>query len=600
MQGRMGAQRRGEAQFPATGRRRRLYLPFFAGAVLALLTAAPAAQATFHEIKVREVYAGGSNNDSYVVLQAYSAGQNQLNTHKLSAYNSTGTEIGSFTFSSNVSNSQNQMTVLVADTSYASTFPSGPSPDGTSSNLDLSPTGGAVCWAGVDCVTWGNFSGTTTPATSSPVDPSGIPANMAIRRTIAPNCATLLEAADDTNASSTDFFNATPNPRANSSPITEMACTSSAPDTTITSSTPSATRTNSTEITFSFTASPSAGATFECKLDAEAFSTCTSSKNYTGLTGGAGTSHTFQVRAVHPVNGTDPTPATHTWTVDTQAPTATIDTHPADPSSGTSAPFTFHSSETNSTFQCSLTKAPEPDAFSTCSSPKTFTHLANGIYMFKVRAKDEAGNQGAPAEYEWEVDNSLADTTPPETTITSKPPDPSESTMASFTYESNEPGSTFECKLDAAEFAPCAPTGITYTGLASGTHTFEVQATDTSANTDESPAGYTWNVAVMTTTPPVVPPPPPPPPRAAGPPNTKITVGPPTKTHDRTPTFRFRASETGATYKCKLDHGPFKPCRSPFTTKTLSFGKHTIQVDAIAGALSDPSPAKFSFRVVKG
>ena len=50
--------------------------------------------------------------------------------------------------------------------------------------------------------------------------------------------------------------------------------------------------------------------------------------------------------------------------------------------------------------------------------------------------------------------NPARDTTPPETTIDSNPPDPSSSASATFTFSSTEAGSTFECQLDAGEFAP--------------------------------------------------------------------------------------------------------------------------------------------------
>ena len=56
---------------------------------------------------------------------------------------------------------------------------------------------------------------------------------------------------------------------------------------------------------------------------------CTSPKTYTGLSDG---SHTFQVRATDAASNTDPTPASYTWTIDTTAPTITInnpDTNPA-------------------------------------------------------------------------------------------------------------------------------------------------------------------------------------------------------------------------------------------------------------------------------
>ena len=72
------------------------------------------------------------------------------------------------------------------------------------------------------------------------------------------------------------------------------------------------------------------------------------------------------------------------------------------------------------------------------------------------------------------------------------------------------------------------------------------------------------------------------------------------KTHDRTPTFRFSASEPGASFQCKLDGGAFRSCRSPFTTKKLGFGSHTLQVRAVVQGAADPTPAKFNFKIVKG
>lgn len=569
-------------------------LPVLAS-LIAVLALAPAAQATFHEIKVREVFPS-SGDGSYVNLQMYNAGQNLVSTHSLTVYNASGTSVHTSTFSSNVANSANQSLLLIGDTNVQTE--QGVAPDLVDSGLSLSAAGGAVCWnaGGVpsDCVSWGNFTGNAmlpSPGAGTPVSGGGITAGKAIRRSIAPGCATLLEVGDDTNNSSTDFAEVDPAPRNNATTPTEGPC-AAAPNTTIDSSPPA--QTNSTTATFTYHSTPT-GATFECNLDEGGFGACPAS--YTSLTEGQ---HDFEVRAVSG-GMTDPSPAAYSWKVDLTPPVTTIDTKPEDPSSGVSPKFTFHS-DPGSTFQCSLVKKNEPDSFVNCSSPKTFATIAvNGEYTFKVKAKDPATNQGAAVEYTWEVDTSLGDKTPPETTITAKPSDPSSSTTANFSYESNEPNSTFECKLDAESFAACPAGGKTYTGLAAGMHTFQVVAIDASNNKDASPAGYTFNIAL---TPPPEEKPPveekPPTEERHDAPDTKITTKPPAKTHDRTPTIKFKATISPATFECKIDSKGYKPCRSPLTTKSLSPGRHTVKVRAVAGGVKDSTPATVSFKVVKG
>ena len=143
---------------------------------------------------------------------------------------------------------------------------------------------------------------------------------------------------------------------------------------------------------------------------------------------------------------------------------------------------------------------------------------------------------------------------------------------------------------------PAIPAARATPELGDGAHTFQVVAIDSSGNEDESPAGYSWEVSN-----PIQPPPPlPPQPPAPNPiPDTTITTKPGATTRDRTPTFKFRSSIGGAAYSCKVDKGAFKACSSPFTTKTLTFGAHSVQVRAIAGGAMDPTPAKSNFKVVK-
>lgn len=85
---------------------------------------------------------------------------------------------------------------------------------------------------------------------------------------------------------------------------------------------------------------------------------------------------------------------------DTTPPDTTIDTGPSGSVSSSSASFTFTSTETGSSFQCSLDEAP----FSSCSSPMQYSSLVPGPHSFRARAIDQAGNvDPTPAERSWTV-----------------------------------------------------------------------------------------------------------------------------------------------------------------------------------------------------
>jgi RTX calcium-binding nonapeptide repeat (4 copies) len=82
----------------------------------------------------------------------------------------------------------------------------------------------------------------------------------------------------------------------------------------------------------------------------------------------------------------------------------------------------------------------------------------------------------------------------PSTTITAKPSKKTSRRTATFRYSSTTPGSTFQCKLDAAAWRACPSAGKTYTGLARGTHTFRVRAKDSDGTVDPTPAAYSWRI----------------------------------------------------------------------------------------------------------
>lgn len=60
--------------------------------------------------------------------------------------------------------------------------------------------------------------------------------------------------------------------------------------------------------------------------------------------------------------------------------------------------------------------------------------------------------------------------------------------------------------------------------------------------------------------------------------------------------FTFSSDKFSADFECKLDHLPFKPCRSPFKIKVKP-GRHTFQVRARVASGADLSPANFRWSV---
>jgi len=84
------------------------------------------------------------------------------------------------------------------------------------------------------------------------------------------------------------------------------------------------------------------------------------------------------------------------------------------------------------------------------------------------------------------------------------------------------------------------------------------------------------------------------------PPETVITKRPPERTSRRRPKIAFRATERGATFECKRDGRPFRPCTSPYQ-RGFPVGRHLFRVAAIdSDGNRDRSPAKVRFKRVRG
>jgi CSLREA domain-containing protein len=81
-------------------------------------------------------------------------------------------------------------------------------------------------------------------------------------------------------------------------------------------------------------------------------------------------------------------------------------------------------------------------------------------------------------------------------------------------------------------------------------------------------------------------------------PATTVLKGPRGKSSKTTARFEFDADESGASFQCKLDQKPFKPCESPRTYKHLKPGKHVFKVRAVDPAGNVGAPAKRKFTVL--
>jgi len=570
---------------------------------LALALAAPATAAPVDSpILIRSLSPGlgGEAAAEYVMAQMTVDGQQHVTGETLTFYGPTGAVTGTWVIPSDVANGQSQRTILLATPQAASQSEFPISDFSLTTGDALDPSGGAVCLTGgfpADCASWGLLPATVAHALPDPQSFNAEAVAGALRRwngeDLSPpfgptrGCETWLGPSDDNGNSNADFFESSAMPLWNNAlnPISPPSSAIPCQLNTLFNQTPS-NPTNDTTPTFAFGEVPSEyGVEFQCRFGSGsslpgglAWSSCPRSGNtYGPLADGA---WAFQAKAVGAA-GPDPTPLSWAFEVDTVPPQTFIDSAPPEPSNGFSATFSFHSNEAKAKFQCQF----ESGQIQPCEPGKTIFGLSDGPHVFRVQAIDQATNvDPTPAEVTFNVDTTRGDKTAPDTTILSHPANPSSTGKATFTWRSNEPRSTFQCSLDGAPFSSCDPAGITYPRLKNGPHNFKVKATDRAGNTDSVPASFNW-----TTKAPL--------------PDTRITSSPPgfqriqSGAKTLKVSFSFRSNEPKAEFRCRLDQGEFKPCKSPTKLKATA-GRRRFEVyviDAVGNV--ETTPARRIFRI---
>jgi Ca2+-binding RTX toxin-like protein len=291
----------------------------------------------------------------------------------------------------------------------------------------------------------------------------------------------------------------------------------------------------------------------------------TYSQSLSGLSVGQ---HTLEVIATDQVGYTKA--ATQKFNV--EAPDTVIDSGPEGLTNQSTPKFAYHSTQTGSTFSCSV----DGGGFVSCpATGYTTSKLSDGEHTFSVKATSAGGvADPTPASRSFTVD-----ATPPETTIDFGPQGTVGISRPDFGYSSNEAESQFECRLDGAAFAACPEEEFTpASSLADGEHTFNVRAIDLAGNVDPTPATRSFTVDATS---PVV----------------EIKSGPEGATAKSAPTFTFSAS--GGTVSCAVEAQsaePGTPSFGPCTTGSshtvappLADGSYVFIVRAVDGAENEAS-----------
>ncbi len=311
---------------------------------------------------------------------------------------------------------------------------------------------------------------------------------------------------------------------------------------------------NSTGVAVDFSLAE-AGATVtptsECRLDDLEWAPCLSPATFDDLDDG---DHTIAIRATDAF-GKQST-ETVEWTIVTAGSSTTINAPVPDAfTRNRSATINFSATGDVQSFECSL----DGSGWAPCASPAQLTGLADGSHTFRVRSIDALGNEESlPAQISWTVDR-----VSPEVTITSGPNGPIPAGPAAFAFKSNESHSTFECKLDDADYVACSSPFRLPADLADGGHAFRVAAIDRAGNRSLAPLR---SFRVLSAAPQV-----------------NLTGGPSQGevTSSTAAEFGFAAATPTAGYECRIDGGEWAPCEAPTSMTGLLDGPHSFAVRAV-------------------
>lgn len=253
--------------------------------------------------------------------------------------------------------------------------------------------------------------------------------------------------------------------------------------------------TNSTNGTFGLIATDAGGIDLiECQLNDGAYAPCALTSTYSNLVDG---NRTFRARAKDRA-GNMSAVATYNWKIDTSKPAVVITAGPGRWIKVRAVSLDFSATDTNVAtglpalqLQCKLNDG----SFAACTSPKAYSGLNEGSYLFTLRAVDAAGNISNELTHMWGVD-----LTPPSINFGRQPlsriyvGEPAE-----IFFAATDPGTTASgvasvmCGLNDVLTNCTAESTKIFDSLPAGNYKFSVVAQDNAGN--ESRKDAEWQIS---------------------------------------------------------------------------------------------------------
>ena len=200
-------------------------------------------------------------------------------------------------------------------------------------------------------------------------------------------------------------------------------------------------------------------------------------------------SHSIAVKSVDRARNVSTVASPAAWTVDTIAPDAPVVTANRSGYTKSKSAAVSFTTEPAAIVQCKVDAA---STWSACSSPRSFTDLADGTHTVVVRQTDAAGNTSDEESVSWVVDTTAAAAPG----ISSNRSGATNLRSATVTF-TGEGSARFECKLDSGSWVGCtSPKSLT--NLADGSHTLRSRQIDQAGNVStESSASWAVQTLVM-------------------------------------------------------------------------------------------------------